>query len=245
MRHWCRSYYLLLLWNLLRIRTDLPIYVVVQTMLSIGVVIGFSFLIPDPTPETALYLCTGGMTVSLITVSMVLAPQSIAYSRQAGFFDYQRSLPVPRIALMAADATVWVGMALPGLVLSTVVAAFRFDLSFNVSPLVIPAVLLVVVGGVAIGYTIAFVVKPTLVSLITNAIIIVALMFAPINFPAEQLPGWLAAIHTWLPFQYMAQAIRETVDVPVAGLSLLPFVVLTAWSGIGLAVTSRVMTRRA
>jgi ABC-2 type transport system permease protein len=245
MRHWCRSYYLLLIWNLLRLRADLAIYLVVQTLLAIGVVIGFSFLIPDPTPEAALYLCTGGMTISLITVAMVLAPQSIAYRRQAGFFDYQRSMPVPRMALMAADATVWVGLALPGLALAMVVAALRFNLSFTVSPLVVPAILLVVTGGVAVGYTIAFVVKPALVGLITQAIILVALMFAPINFPADQLPGWLAAIHTWLPFQYMAQAIRETVDVPVAGLSLLPFVVLAAWSGIGLAVTSRVMTRRA
>ena len=31
----------------------------------------------------------------------------------------------------------------------------------------------------------------------------------------------------WLPFQYMARAIRETIDVPATGVSLLPFVVPT------------------
>jgi ABC-2 type transport system permease protein len=244
MRHWCRSYYLLLVWSLLRVRTELPLFVIVQTLMSVGVVIGFSFLLPEATPKAALYLCTGGMTVALITVAMVIAPQNIAYRRQAGFFDYQRSMPVPRMALLAADATVWVGTALPGLVLALLVAAVRFDLSFTTSPLVVPAILLTVVGAVGIGYTVAFVVKPVLVSVVTNVIILVALMFAPINYPAERLPQWLAAVHEWLPFQYMAQAIRETIDIPATGVPVLPFVVLAVWSGIGLIVTSRVMTRR-
>lgn len=245
MRPWCRSYYLLLVWNLLRIRTELPILVVIQTLMAVGVVVGFSFVIPEITPEIALYLCTGGMTVSLITVAMVIAPQNVAYRRQVGLYDYQRAMPVPRMALVAADATVWVATALPGLVLTLVVATLRFDLSFAVSPFVLPAMLLTVIGAVAIGYTVAFTVKPVLVSVVTNAIILVALMFAPINYPAERLPGWLAAVHEWLPFQYMAQAIRETLATPGTGVPVLPFVVLAVWSGLGLAVTSRVMTRRA
>ena len=83
-----------------------------------------------------------------------------------------------------------------------------------------------------------------LVGVVTNLVIITALMFAPVNYPADRLPDWAAAVHAWLPFQYMAQAIRETVDVPLGGVPLLPFLVLAVWSVIGLTISSRVMTRR-
>lgn len=244
MAHWVRSFGLLLKWNLLRLRTDLPAFVAIQTLIAAGIVIGFSFIIPEIDRESALYLTTGAMTVSLITVGMVVAPQIVAQRKEQGLLDYQRSMPVPRLAMLAADAIVWVAVALPGLAVVLGVASLRFDLAFQISPMVVAAVVLVSAGSAAIGYGIAYAAKPVLVGVFTNLVMIVALMFSPVNYPAERLPDWAAAIHAWLPFQYMAQAIRETIDVPVAGVPLLPFLVLAGWSVLGLTVTSRVMTRR-
>lgn len=245
MRHWLRSFALLLRWNLLRVRTDLPIFIVIQTLISAGIVVGFSLLIPQIDAESAVYLTTGAMTVALITVGMVVAPQIVAQRKEQGLLDYQRSMPVPRLAMLAADAAIWVTSALPGLAVTLGVAILRFDLDVSVSPWVVPAILLVSTGSAAIGYGIAYTVKPVLVGLITNLVIVVSLMFAPVNYPAERLPGWAQAAHGWLPFQYMAQAIRETVDVPAGGVPVLPFLILAAWAAAGLTVTSRVMTRRA
>lgn len=244
MRHWLRSYALLLKWNAMRMRTALPFLFIVQTLISSGIVVGFSLLIPQHDRVTALYLSTGAPTIALITVGMALVPQMVAHQKLQGLFDYQRSMPVPRLAMLAADATVWVVVALPGMVLALLVASLRFDLTFSISPLVILAVLLVALVAVAIGYGVAYAVKPDLAGIISNVMILVALMFAPVNYPTERLPDWYAMVHQWLPFQYMAQAMRETLDVPVAGVSTVPFVVLTAWGLAGLAVTARVMTRR-
>jgi ABC-2 type transport system permease protein len=244
MNHWWRSFGLLLKWNVLRIRAELPIFVVIQTLISVGIVIGFSFIIPEIDPISALYLTTGAMTVSLITVGMVVAPQVVAQQKERGLLNYQKTMPVPRMALLAADAVVWIVSALPGLAITLGVAAARFDLDVTVSPWVVPAILLVSAGSAGVGYGIAYALKPMLVGLITNLVVVIALMFAPINYPADRLPGWAQAVHEWLPFQYMAQAIRETVNVPPDGIALLPFVVLAAWAVAGLAVTSRVMTRR-
>ncbi len=244
MRRWSRSFALLLKWNLLRLRTELPAFAAVQTLISAGIVIGFSFIIPDIDPESALYLSTGAMTISLITVGMVVAPQVVAHRKEQGLLDYQRSMPVPRLAMLAADAVVWIAVALPGLAVVLGVASLRFDLDVALSPMVVPAVVLVSAASAAIGYGIAYAVKPVLVGVVTNLVIITALMFAPVNYPADRLPDWAAAVHAWLPFQYMAQAIRETVDVPLGGVPLLPFLVLAVWSVIGLTISSRVMTRR-
>lgn len=244
MRHWWRSYGLLMKWNLLRMRTELPMVLAIQTLIAVGVVIGFSLLLPELDPLSALYLTTGAMTVSLITIGMVIAPQIVAHRKQQGVLDYQRSMPVPRLAMVAADATIWVTVALPGLALTLGVAAAHFRLDVAVSPWLVPAILLVSAAAAGIGYCIAYAVKPVFVGLITNLIIIVALMFSPVNYPADRLPDWAAQLHRWLPFQHMAQAVRETVDTPAAGPSALPFLILAAWVVIGLTVTSRVMTRR-
>lgn len=245
MTHWLRSYSLMIRWDLLRLRSVLPVLVAIQTLIAVGVVVGFSFLIPDPDSLTALYLATGAPTVGLITVGMVAAPQLVAQQKTAGTLDYQRSLPVPRLAVLAADATVWVVLALPGVITAIGVAALRFDLDLTISPLVVLAVALVATCSVAIGYGLGYAARPEVAGAISQAVLLVALMFAPVNYPADRLPNWLATVHEWLPFSYMAQAIRETLQAPAGGISITPFLVLAAWCVVGLAVTYRVMAKRA
>ncbi|QSB15661.1 ABC transporter permease [Natronosporangium hydrolyticum] len=245
MPNWLRSYGLLLRWNILRLRTELPLFLIIQTLLSVGVVLGFSFLMPSYDRETALYLTTGAPTVALVTVGMVLAPQMVAQQKLRGMFDYQRAMPVPRMAMLAADATVWMVVAIPGMIAALLVGVARFDLTLSVSPLVLPAALLVALVAVSVGYAVAYLVKPEVVGVITNLILIMTMMFSPVNYPAERLPDWLAAAHQFLPFQYLAQALRDTLDTPAGGLSAVPFLVLAGWAVVGLGVTYRVMTRRA
>src|SRR5699024_11790711 len=50
------SFSTLLRWSLASIGAMLPLIVVIQAMLAAGIVIGFGFLIPDITPDTALFL---------------------------------------------------------------------------------------------------------------------------------------------------------------------------------------------
>lgn len=240
-----RSYGLLLRWNLLRLRSTLPLLLVLQTLISVGVVVGFSFLLPEADKATALYLSTGSLTLGIITVGMVAAPQLVSQQKLTGIFDYQRAMPVSRLAMLAADASVWVALALPGLASALGVAALRFHLTFRLSPLALPAILLVAVCSVAIGYGFAYAFKPEVAGAITQLVFFIALMFAPINYPADRLPDWLAEVHQWLPFIYMAEAVRDTVNVPATGVPLKPFAVLCIWCFAGLATTYRVMTRRA
>lgn len=244
MRHWLRSYGLLIRWNVLRMKSVLPLYFVVQALLAVGVTIGFSFLIPHVNRQTAFYLATGAPTLGLITVGMVVAPQIVASQKIEGIFEYQRSLPVPRLSMLAADASVWIMSALPGLAAALGVAAVKYHLHYSVSPLVVVALLLVALTSVAIGYGIAYATPPMLTNILTQVIVFVAIMFSPVDFPPSRLPDWLAKGHEWLPFVYMAQAIRDTINTPATGIPLKPFLVLTAYCVVGLSVTYRVMARR-
>ncbi|MFI6344817.1 ABC transporter permease [Streptomyces sp. NPDC050560] len=244
MNHWLRSYGLLLGWTALRSRATLPLNLVIQTFLAVGIIIGFGYLVPEMDDATALYFSTGAPVLGLITVGMVIGPQEVAASKQEGIFDFNRSLPVPRSALMASDATVALLTALPGMVAALVVAGLRFDLSLDVSPLVVPAILLTAFTAIGLGYGIGYGMAPPAARMMSQLVVFVALMFSPITFPASRLPGWFEGVHKVLPFQYMADAVRDTLNTPSDGVSGLPFAVLAAWTVVGFLITFRMMSRR-
>jgi ABC-2 type transport system permease protein len=244
MRHWLRSYLLLLRWAAIRLRYLLPMVLIVQIFLSVGIVVGFAYLMPAIDPATALYLATGAPTLGLITIGMVMAPQLVAQAKAEGTFAYNQTLPVPRTAVLAADVTTWLVTGGPGLLLGLLAAVLRFDLELRVSWWAPVAMLLVALTATTIGFAIAYWFTPSVTNLITQTLVFVALMFSPINFPADRLPDWLRLAHQVLPFQYMAQAVRETLAGPPGGIAVLPFAVLVVWCAAGLAITLRVMTRR-
>lgn len=245
MRHWLRSYLLLLRWSAIRLRYMLSLVLVIQIFLSVGIVIGFAFLLPQIDPATALYLSTGAPTLGLITIGMVMAPQLVATSKTEGTFTYHQTLPVPRTAVLLSDVTTWLVVGAPGLILGLVVAVMRFDLTLRVSWLAVPAMVLVALTATTVGLGIAYAATPPVTNMVTQLIVFVALMFSPINFPADRLPEWLQTIHQVLPFQHMAQVVRESLAATPVGISAAPFAVLAVWCAIGLVGTLRVMTRRA
>lgn len=241
---WLRSYFLMVKWVFLSYRPWLGLLFAVQIGIAIGFIYGISFLYPMITPDIAKYLTTGAPTLILLMVGFVVVPQIVASSRLEGTFDYIWSLPIPRMAHLAADATVMFGTILPGVILAVILGAFHFDFSLDVSLLVIPAVVLIGVCGTFLGYSMAFAIpKPMMINVLTQIISFVVMLFSPVMYPAERLPDWLQAIHKVLPIQYMADMVRGTLtDLPVnLGRS---FIVVGAWCIFGLVVTLLVVRRR-
>ena len=214
-------------------------------MIAVGFIYGISFFYPEITPMIAKYIITGAPTLIMLTVGLVVVPQVVANMRTEGTFDYVWSLPVPRMTHIDADATNTFGTTLPGVIVSVILGAIYFDFDLNVSLLVIPG------GGIdrhlrhiSSAILIAFAVpKPMMVNVITQILVFFVMMFSPVMFPAEQLPGWLQAVHKVLPIQYMADLIRGTLtDLPVnLGLS---FGVVGAWCAGSFILTYLLVRRR-
>jgi ABC-2 type transport system permease protein len=239
-----RSYGLMLKWQALSNQVVLPVNLIVQIMIAIGFIIGIGFFYPEITPDTAKYLTTGAPTITLLTVGLVLVPQVVALARTAGTFDYMWSLPVPRLVYVAADATIWILVSLPGVIVSLILGSIYFGFGLQVNPLVVPAVALIALTGTFIGYSIAHAApKPEIAQLATQIIIFGIMLFSPIMYPMSQLPSWMAAIHKVLPIKYMADLLRGTLtDLPVdLGLA---FAVVSIWCLFGLVVTSLLVRRR-
>jgi ABC-2 type transport system permease protein len=237
---WFKSYSMMTRWELGSLRQFLPLIVALQIVIGGGFAVGVDLLYHDIPTRNALYLSTGVAVVTLITVGLVLGPQLIANHKTAGTYDFMWSLPVPRTTQAAAWVTVNSVIAIPGMVAALVIANWRFELTLQVSPSVVPGVLLTIVAATMIGYAVAHAVpRPMVTQLITQLLIFVILGFAPINFPPENLPSWLAELNLWLPFYPMAEVVRAGLteglvtdlarSYAVLGVYTVASVVVAAW----------------
>jgi ABC-2 type transport system permease protein len=239
-----RSYRLLVTWQALRLKTFLPLAIIVQALFAFGIVVGYPLLFPTLDETTILYLATGAPAISLITMGLVAVPQVVAQAKTEGSLDYMRTLPIPRLVYLLADMTVWLAIVLPGVAFAIAVGVWRFGLDLAISPLILPAMLLVVLTTTCTGYALASVLPQMLANLVSQVLVVFVLMFSPLNFPPERLPDWLATIHRVLPIQSMGEVIRGTLAGDAFPLTTTPFVLLGVWCIGAFAITSRVLTRR-
>lgn len=239
-----RSYLLLVRWQLLRNRQLLVLLVTIQVALGVGVIYGFSYLVPHITPTVAVFFATGAPTLTLILMGLTVVPQETAQSRVSGRFTYIAALPVPRLAPMLADVTFWLLMQLPGTILTLVLAAVRFDVHFQIAALIVPAFALVSLTAAAVGYAIAVSLPPAATGQVSSFLSIALLLFSPINFPLDRLPEWLQDLHRALPVTYMADIIRGGLTGSYGVDAGLAFGVVAAYCVAGLALSARAAARR-
>lgn len=239
-----RSYGLMFKWEYLRMRSTLVLIVVIQVLLAIGVVYGLSFLLPDISPSSALYLATGAPTLSLLILGITVVPQEVARSKDTGRDEYLRALPLPALSMLAASVTFWLLANLPGTALSLWVAKLRFDITLDVDPVVIGVITLVALTAASVGYALAQSISPQATQQISSFISIGILLFSPINFPLDRLPQALQTIHEVLPITYMADLVRWSLTGRATHDPTLSFLVVGAWCAAGLLISYRVATKR-
>ena len=239
-----RSYGLLLKWEYLRLRSTLALVVVIQVVLAIGVVYGLSFLLPDISGSSALYLATGAPTLSLLILGITVVPQEVARSKDTGRDQYLRALPLPALSMLAASVTFWLLANLPGTALSLWVAKLRFDITLDIDPLVAAVTLLVALTAASVGYALAQSIPSQATQQVSSFISIGILLFSPINFPFERLPQGLQTIHEVLPITYMADLVRWSLTGRATHDPALSFVVVSVWCAAGLLISYRVATKR-
>lgn len=239
-----RSYRLLVQWQARRLKGFLPLAIVVQGLFAFGIVAGYPLLFPHLDETTILYLATGAPAITLLTMGLVAVPQLVAQARTEGSLDYMRSLPIPRVIYLLADLSIWLVIVIPGVVFAIIVAAARFGLELDVSPLVLPAMALIVLTASSVGYALAALLPPMVAQLLTQVLVVFILMFSPLNFPVERLPSWLATIHSVLPIAAMGEIIRGTLAGSAFPIPPGAFALVAAWCAVSFATTLVILERR-
>ncbi|HET9654558.1 MAG TPA: ABC transporter permease [Kineosporiaceae bacterium] len=245
-RYWLDAYLVTARWELANLRLFLPVIVAVQVLAGVGLVLGFGIFTPGPLPPVSvLYVSTGVPVINLYLLGLVLLPQVVGQQRIADTYDFTRSLPVPRGVGLGAWLTVTLAAGIPAMAATLLAAHLRYGFAPHPSAGLLPAVLLVALTATAIGAVLAHVVsQPMVTMMLTQVLNFVAIGFSPVAFPAEQLPGWLAAVNHVLPFESMAVVMRSALsDAPVEGVPRA-YAVLSAWSAACVLLAVRALGRR-
>jgi ABC-2 type transport system permease protein len=243
--YWLSSLGLMLRFDLARARQWAALMVIIQVFMGVGMALVYGFFYPRVSYQTALYITTATPTLALIPLGFVLVPASVGQQKLAGTFDFTWSLPVPRSAQAVSTFLLFTLLSLPGAVLALVVSAWHYGVRLSISPLLLPGTLLCAVMAVSVGFGMALVIaNPLLTNLVTNALIFVVLLFSPIAYPADQVPGWLFVIDRALPFYNMAQVIRAGLTTGLVTDLGIAYVILSGWAVAGWVMTAWVVGRR-
>jgi len=243
--HWLRGFRAMLRWQVTDMRLLLPLTVMVQALAGVGLVLGFGLLIPNLSDEQAVFLSTGAVVVTLVIVGVVMGPQLIAQQKSAGSYDFMWSLPVPRSSTSVAWIVLNTLIALPGMAAALLVAIWRYDISFEISLWIIPAVGLTLITGSLLGYALAHAIpNPEITQLLSGLLIFIIFGFAPISYPIENLPDWLARLNEFLPFYPMAVVVRDGLTDGIATDVGRAYAVLGAWALASAVISGEVLRRR-
>ncbi len=243
--YWWQAFGWMIRFDLVRHRLSINAIVASQLFMGLGAAAMYGFYLGDVDPVTATFIVTGVAALALIPVGLLMIPVVVMQDRIAGTEEFTWTLPVPRLVAAASLLTIFTAIGAPIALLSTWVAALRFDVTLSVTWGFPVAAVLVAVMATSIGYGMANAIpEPRLISLMVNVIIFVALLFSPIVIPIELFPDWLASVHRVLPFFHMANVLRATLTEGLVTNVAPSWLVLSAWSVAGWAMASWVVGRR-
>ena len=229
--YWLSGFRTMLRWQLASLRLWAPTAAAVEALSGIGMVMGFGLLVPHLTIRAALFLTTGSAVVSMVLIGLIMGTQLVAQQKNERTYEYLLSLPVPRSAAALSWYAVVVIVGVPGALATLAVGAWRFGLSFSASPSIVAAVLITIFTATMLGYAVAHAIsKPMVTIILSQVFIFLAFGFAPINFPPDQMPHWLAEANRWLPFLPMANVVRSGLTHGLATHVAQSYCVLTAWA---------------
>lgn len=243
--HWLSSYAAMLRFDLAAQRNWLPMFAVMQILFGAGMAIIYGFYIGHLPPGAALYIVSGSPALAVLTAGLIGVTMLVTQRQQAGTWDFIWSLPAPRSAAVASTFTVLTLLSVPGIVVTLALTAWRYGITLDVSPAVVPALLLSALMATSVGFGMALLVgKPVVTNAIVNGLIFAVLIFSPLQFPIGRLPGWLAGLHQVLPVYHLGQVLRASVTTGLVSGVATSYAVLGGWTAASWIATAWVVGRR-
>lgn len=211
----------------------LTFFMLIHILFALGIAIGFTYLYADIDQSSILFLATGAPTMILIMIGLVSLPVQNSNAKVEGYIDFLRTLPVRRSVIILVDTLIWLCVTLPGIIISTVCSHFIFHPGYAISWTIIPGFILTALTCIGVGYGFSYAFPPQVAMSLSQVIAFGSLMFSPINFPIDRLPGWLQAVHHVLPIYSMAEVLRSSMACTTFSVSSVHYIRLIIWCVIG------------
>lgn len=244
-RYWLDGYTSMVRFEIINLRTFLIFALVIQVMTGAGMGVLYGFYLGDMPAMAQLFIVTGIPALALVPIGLVMVPNAIMIHKIRDTYDFVWSLPVPRLTSAAATFTVFTALAIPGTLLALLVSDFYYGVDLVWSVSFIPAVLLTSLMATSVGFAMAHAIpEPRFTNLLTNLIMFLAILFAPIVVPIGQFPEWWATVHRVLPFYHMAQVLRDSLATGLVESVAESWAVLTVWTAGSWLLAGWVVGRR-
>lgn len=190
--------------------------------------------------ESLLYIVSGAAVFAVATEGIATLAQRIGVIKNDGMMVYYASLPISKTSFVAALVLSRLLLIMPGLITPIVAAQLMYDVDFTLSPALLLVLPLSCLAMSAIGLAIGTLIDSMeLIVVITNLLIFVLLLAAPVLIPPESLPAPLRIFGYLLPPTYAADALRHTLDGDLGAAFLSDVAVLAAMTVFGLAGATR------
>lgn len=244
------GYWLASCWNMIRfefvnMRTFLSLVLLIQILMGGGMAYMYGFYFGDVPDVVKTFIVTGIPALALIPVGFVLVPAAIMNHKIRDTYDFVWSLPVPRMASAAATFILFTTLAIPGTIVSLLIAHIHYAVALQISWSIVPAMLLTSLMATSVGFAFAHAIpEPRITNLITNLVVFLVLLFSPIVVQIDRFPGWWAAVHHVLPFYHMANVIRAGLSTGLADSVGTSWLILAIWTISSWALSAWVVGRR-
>jgi ABC-2 type transport system permease protein len=178
----------------------------VASIQSIGLIVLLRGIVSGGAGPEQQQLVAGATVLVVAFVALNLLAQRVGYLKASGALDYYAALPVPPAAVVLGIAAAYASFAVPGTLVTALVGALLYDLSFTHLWVVLPAVVLAGAAlsglGAALGLALP---RPELATVAGQLGMTLVLFLGMVR--GARMPGALRVVRAVVPSTYAADAL--------------------------------------
>lgn len=231
----------LLLEQLLEIRSTWYWHIAFALVLPVAFVFGFGRIGGDVSSlERILYIISGSAIFSIANDGLFIMASRIGVMRRDGILIYYASLPISNTAFLLSMMISRLLITLPGMLVPIAFGSWLYQVPLTFSPWIL---LLLPIAGLALssmGMMLGVMIENLeILHMITNILMFVLVMAAPVFIPMDALPLPLQIFGYLMPPTYAAEAMRAALQGMIGFEFYVNLAVLTVMMLAGFLIVNR------
>lgn len=182
----------------------------VATLQSLGIVLLLRGVVREHGSATASAVVAGSTILVAGFVGLNLLAQRFASLRATRALDYYAALPIRGAAVVLGTAASYATFAVPGALLTAIVGAALYGLSFTYLWIAIPAVVFAGVALSGVGAAIGLLLPRTELATVIGQLAMTAVLFLGV-IPPGHLPLGVRVLRDALPSTYAVDALAAAL----------------------------------
>ncbi len=206
---WFGAYRDLLFIRWANIRNEWYFHVLLGLTFPIAILVFMKLTGAADDPGAGLYVATGNAVMSLVMGPMQSLCNDFAWARQRNDLEYFASLPVSKLQITLAFASVSAIFVIPTMILSIFIGSLWFGFAIRWHIMVVPVMAVSALSTAGLGVLAGVNARSGhQANLFNSAVTLVVAFLSPVLIPYQNLPLFLQWTSKALPTSYAAAALR-------------------------------------